>query len=220
QAYIVAPTIDPGSGDDPGLRAVRPTMEMLERGPLKGLRLAALHGRLKRETREAIMARFRAREVDALVATTVIEVGVDVPNATMMVVNHAERFGLAQLHQLRGRVGRGERPSLAVFIHSDDVTPEAKERLKAVVGTTDGFKLAERDFELRGPGEMMGARQSGEAPFRLAEFPRDMELLTLARRDAAAWIALSPRLTGQDEKLIHDRLMKTHGDSLGLVDVG
>lgn len=228
QAYIVVPTIDGGRPEDAGggeepasaLRTLRATQKMLEEGPFRGLRLAALHGRLKRETREAVMARFRAGAIHALVATTVIEVGVDVPAATIMLVHHADRFGLAQLHQLRGRIGRGTRRSLCVLIHSAEPTPEAVERLKAIASTSDGFKLAERDLELRGPGEIIGARQAGAAPFRLATFPRDTELLMMARRDAEAWIERSPALLAPSESLLRARLMKAHAESLGLADIG
>ncbi len=219
QAYIVVPAIDGGEESAEGLRAVRPVMRMLEEGPLKGLRVAAVHGKLKQRTRETIMGRFRAGMIDALVATSVIEVGVDVPNASVMVVNHADRFGLAQLHQLRGRVGRGTRRSVCVFIHNDEPTPEARERLKALSATTDGFKLAETDLEIRGPGEVIGARQAGTAPFRLAEFPRDLELLLLAKRDAEHWIERSPTLMNPTDRLLRTRLFKSHAEDLGLSDI-
>lgn len=219
QAYIVAPAI----GDDEGAGAlsdVRSLLHRLENGALSGKRVASMHGRLKRSTREHIMARFRAGMIDALVATSVIEVGVDVPNATTIVIEQAERFGLAQLHQLRGRVGRGARRSVCVLMTSDaPLTPEGQARLDALVATSDGFVLAERDLEIRGPGELIGARQSGAAPFRLAEFPRDIELLMLARRDAQQWIEKSPTLIAPDEKLLRSRLFKAHGQSLGLVDI-
>lgn len=224
QAYIVVPAVDGGEGKNTaearsGLRTVRETLAALERGPLAGKRLAAMHGRLKPETRDAVMARFRAGQIDALVCTTVIEVGVDVPNATMMVIHQAERFGLAQLHQMRGRVGRGAKQSLCVFLHSESAGAEAIERLKIAASTSDGFKLAEADLTLRGPGEVIGARQAGAAPFRLAEFPRDTDLLMLARRDASAWIARSPTLSGPGEELLRQRLMKAHAASLGLADI-
>lgn len=219
QAYIVAPAI----GDEGGsgaLRDVRSLLHRLEEGALAGKRLASMHGRLKRASREHIMARFRAGSIDALVATSVIEVGVDVPNATTMVIEQADRFGLAQLHQLRGRVGRGSKRSVCVLMTGETpLTPEGQARLEALVSTGDGFALAERDLELRGPGELIGARQSGAAPFRLAEFPRDIELLMLARRDAEQWIARSPTLSTHEERLLRTRLLKAHGASLGLVDI-
>ena len=222
QAYIVVPAVDsePGSkgGEGGSLKDVRSMVRRLEAGPLEGRRVAGIHGRLKRATREHIMARFRAGLIDVLVATTVIEVGVDVPNATVMVIEHAERFGLAQLHQLRGRVGRGARAGVCVLV-TDEPTDDGRARIDAMLATNDGFVLAERDFELRGPGELFGARQSGAAPFRLAEFPRDMDLLLMARRDAIAWIERSPTLDREEERLTRARLMKLHGASLGIVDV-
>ncbi|TVQ32177.1 MAG: ATP-dependent DNA helicase RecG [Phycisphaeraceae bacterium] len=215
QAYVVVPTIEEGAG---GLRDVRSTVKRLEEGAFAGKRVAGLHGQLKRATREQIMGRFRAGLIDALVATTVIEVGVDVPNASVMVIEHAERFGLAQLHQLRGRVGRGSKKSLCVLI-GEAKTSDAEARMKAVASTSDGFKLAEKDLELRGPGEMLGSKQSGLAPFRVAEFPRDIDLLLMARRDAAKWIERSPALEAPEETLLRKRLLKEHGETLGLADV-
>ncbi|MDX2132949.1 MAG: ATP-dependent DNA helicase RecG [Planctomycetota bacterium] len=226
QAYIVVPAIegdDDPAGEAPArdtpLRDVRTVLAELEAGPLAGFRLAALHGRLARDTRDAVMERFRLGSIQALVATTVIEVGVDVPNATVIVIEQADRFGLAQLHQLRGRVGRGSIPSSCLLV-ADPATPEAELRLRAVASTTDGFALAETDFELRGPGELFGARQSGLPPFKVADLMRDRELLALARRDAAEWVRRSPRLDRPDEALLRRRLLKAYGPSLGLGDVG
>jgi ATP-dependent DNA helicase RecG len=224
QAYVVVPAIDTGEssggdGESGEIRDLRSVLASLEENELRGKRLAALHGRLKRSTREHIMERFRQGLVDALVATTVIEVGVDVPNATMMVVEHAERFGLAQLHQLRGRVGRGSKRSVCVLI-GEPVTPEAEQRLKVVASTSDGFALAERDLEIRGPGEVFGTRQAGLPPFKVADLARDMDLLSMARRDAAEWISRSPTLSGEDERVLLRRLLKTYGETLGLGDVG
>ena len=216
QAFVVVPAVDAETGGT--LKDVRSTVLRLEAGPLEGRRVAGLHGRLKRETRERLMERFRLGLIDVLVATTVIEVGVDVPNATLMVIEHADRFGLAQLHQLRGRVGRGSKSSVCVLI-ADPATEDAGRRIDAVASTSDGFALAEKDLEIRGPGEFFGSRQSGAAPFRLAEFPRDTELLMMARRDAAARLGRSPGLGEESERLLRSRLFKTHGESLGLVDV-
>jgi len=218
QAYVVVPAIDGDSDGGGSLRDVRSTVQRLEAGPFSGLRIAAIHGRLKRETREQIMGRFRSGLIDVLVATTVIEVGVDVPNASVMVIEQADRFGLAQLHQLRGRIGRGERESLCILIAGPQ-TPEAHARMEAIVKLSDGFALAERDFELRGPGELFGSRQSGLPPFRLASFPADLDLLNLARRDAAAWVKRSPMLDRPEERLLKSRLLKAFGHALALGDV-
>jgi ATP-dependent DNA helicase RecG len=215
QAYVVVPVIDES---DLGLKDVHSHLEWLENGPLQGLRLAAMHGRLNRVEREQVMDRFRAGDVDALVATTVIEVGVDVPNASIMVIEHAERFGLAQLHQLRGRIGRSTRASLCVML-AETSTKESEARLNAIGATGDGFVIAEKDLEIRGPGELFGARQSGLAPFRVVELPRDLELLQMARRDARDWIAENPTLSGDRDALLKQRLLKAHGEALGLGDV-
>jgi len=216
QAFVVVPAVDPSS--DGTVKDVNSTLKRLESVWLAGRRVAAIHGRLKPETRHRIMERFRLGLIDALVATTVIEVGVDVPNASVMLIEHADRFGLAQLHQLRGRVGRGAKPGLCLLV-AHDPTPEAMERLSALVRTTDGFELAEKDLEIRGIGELFGTRQAGTSPFKLAEFPRDTELLLMARRDAAAWIERSPVLDSQGDALIRSRLFKLHGQSLGLIDI-
>ena len=223
QAYIVVPAIDTGAsaagaGGDEDLADLRSVMTRLEAHELSGKRLAAMHGRLSPRTRDHIMHRFRAGMIDALVATTVIEVGVDVPNATVMVIEHADLFGLAQLHQLRGRVGRGKKRSVCVLI-AEPKTPDAEQRLAAMAETTDGFVLAERDLEIRGPGEVFGQKQAGAPPFKVADLMRDRELLVMARRDAAAWIERSPELHGPGEDLLRKRLLKLHGKWLGLGDV-
>lgn len=202
-----------------GLADVENHLKFLAAGPLSGLRLGAVHGRMKREEREAVMNQFRDRSIDVLVATVVIEVGVDVPNATMMVVEHAERFGLAQLHQLRGRVGRGKKRGVCALI-GEPTTEEGRRRLEAIGGTTDGFEIAELDLGIRGPGELFGARQSGLPPFRVADLIKDLDLLRLARQDAADWIERDPRLLGPDAVEMRRILMARYGATLGLGDVG
>jgi ATP-dependent DNA helicase RecG len=168
-----------------GLKSAVEMYEKLRLGPLAGLRVGLLHGRLIADEKEIIMRRFQRGEIDVLVATTVVEVGVDVPNATVMVVEDAERFGLAQLHQLRGRVGRGAARSYCILITGPRVTPVGDERLNAMVRTQDGFKLAELDLSLRGPGEFFGTRQAGLPDFRVANLLRDRELLEVAKIEAA-----------------------------------
>jgi len=216
QAYVVVPSIEEG---DRGLKDVVSHMAWLSNGPFAGLRVAGIHGRLPVAERDEAMDRFRGGSLDVLVATVVIEVGVDVPNASLMIVEHAERFGLAQLHQLRGRIGRGTRRSLCVLIGAPG-NPEAEQRLAAIAETTDGFRIAERDLEIRGPGELFGARQAGAAPFLAADLPRDFPLLAMARRDAEEWIGRSPALAAPEEAVLKRRLMKAHGKALGLADVG
>jgi len=215
QAYIVVPVIDES---DSGLKDVNSHLEHLKRTHLKSARLAPLHGRMSRDERDRIMSDFRDGTIDALVATTVIEVGVDVPAATMMIVEHAERFGLAQLHQLRGRVGRGTKRSLCVLI-ADPKTDDGAARLNAIVSSGDGFEIAEKDLEIRGPGELFGTRQSGVAPFRVADLTRDLRLLQMARRDAKTLTDADPTLDDPRHHLLRRRLLKAYGESLGLADV-
>lgn len=216
QAYIVVPVIDES---DRGLTDVNSHHDRLRQKHLREARLAVMHGRLSREEREAIMNRFRNGVIDVLIATTVIEVGVDVANATVMVIEHAERFGLAQLHQLRGRVGRGSKSSLCVLI-GDPGTEDGAARLEAIASTNDGFEIAERDLEIRGPGELFGTKQSGIAPFRVARLPDDMALLRAARDDAKAWIKRDRSLSAEENQLLRRRLFKQYGETLGLGDVG
>jgi ATP-dependent DNA helicase RecG len=172
-------------GAKSGLKSAVEMHEKLRLGPLASLRVGLLHGRLDADEKEIIMRRFQRGEIDVLVATTVIEVGVDVPNATVMVVEHAERFGLAQLHQLRGRVGRGTAKSYCILITGPRVSPLGEERLNAMVRTQDGFELAELDLTQRGPGEFFGTRQAGLPDFRVANLVRDRQLLELAKMEAA-----------------------------------
>ena len=164
---------------------------------LPDLRIGLLHGQLPPATKTEIMQRFEQRQIDVLVATTVIEVGVDVPNATLMVIEHAERFGLAQLHQLRGRVGRGGDQSFCILLFDEPLSEPARERLKVVYETSDGFEIARRDLMMRGPGEFLGARQSGVPLLRFADLQRDAELVEQARNAAIELLAEGPALAQQ-----------------------
>lgn len=181
QAYVVCPRVEGQSEEDDA--AAETVYQNLSRTELKDLRVELLHGRMDRETRHDVMDRFRIHEVDVLISTTVIEVGVNVPNATLMVIQQAERFGLAQLHQLRGRICRGSYQGYC-FLFSDSETNEADQRLEAMVASSDGFALAEKDAELRGPGDVLGLRQSGSLPLRVANPIRDLAVLQVARRMA------------------------------------
>ena len=186
QAYVVCPLVE---GSETMLaRAAEDEAARLRAGELRGYEVGCVHGRLKTAERRDVMARFKAGEIDVLVATTVIEVGVDVPNATIMIVQEADRFGMAQLHQLRGRVGRGAEQSYCLLIsrHPDELSEGALERLEAMVATTDGFELAERDLEIRGEGQIVGARQSGLSDLRFTRLRADRDLLERARTLAAA----------------------------------
>jgi ATP-dependent DNA helicase RecG len=182
QAYWVCPVIE-GSGD---VAAVLETYEALRRA-LAGLRVGLLHGRLPAEDKAGVMAEFSAGRIQLLVATTVIEVGVDVPNASLMVIEHAERFGLAQLHQLRGRVGRGSRESTCILLYAAPLTDAARSRLKVIYENRDGFEIARQDLVLRGPGEYLGERQSGAPLLRFADLEQDTPLIGAAR-EAAEWL--------------------------------
>jgi ATP-dependent DNA helicase RecG len=184
QAYVVCPVIE--ESETRQARAAEVEAERLRRAELHGFRVGCLHGRLRPAERRELMAQFKARELDVLVATTVIEVGVDVPNATVMIVQEADRFGLAQLHQLRGRVGRGAEQSFCLLVSraKEELTDSARARLEAMVETTDGFVLAERDLEIRGEGELLGTRQAGAFGLRFATLRGDRDLLELARREA------------------------------------
>jgi ATP-dependent DNA helicase RecG len=184
-AELFPKTVEPASSTvKAGLKSAVEMHAKLSKGELAGLHVGLLHGRLDADEKEIIMRRFQRGEIDVLVATTVIEVGVDVPNATVMVVEHAERFGMAQLHQLRGRVGRGAAKSYCVLMTGPRVSPLAEERLNAMVRTQDGFELAELDLAMRGPGEFFGTRQAGLPEFRVANLVRDRELLEIAKVEA------------------------------------
>ena len=222
QAYVVVPAIDASTNERLShLKNVRAHAHMLQEKYLGRFKVAAIHGQLKRQTREAIMSRFHRGEINVLVATTVIEVGVDVPNATIMVVEHAERFGLAQLHQLRGRIGRGSagHKNVCAFI-AEPTTDDAAQRIAAVAATSDGFKIAEQDLAIRGMGDFFGTRQHGLPPLRVADIVRDMDLLQLARRDAEEIIKADPQLTDPSRSRLRQVLLQQYGDTLGLIDVG
>lgn len=195
QAYFVFPAIEETERTD--LLAAREEYERLGREEFKKLHLGLVHGRLFREEREKIMEEFREGRIQILIATSVIEVGVDHPNATMMVIENAERFGLSQLHQLRGRVGRGGKES-ECFLFGEPKTEEGKRRLRAFTKTTDGFLIAEEDLRLRGPGELLGTRQSGEPYFRVADLDRDAALLFKARKVAVEILRSDPALTSPE----------------------
>jgi len=204
-----------------GLKSAVEMHEKLRTGALAGLRVGLLHGRLDADDKEVVMRRFQRGEIDVLVATTVIEVGVDVPNASVMVVEHAERFGLAQLHQLRGRVGRGAAKSYCVLITGPRVSAVGEERLNAMVRTQDGFELAELDLNLRGPGEFFGTRQAGLPDFRVANLLRDRQLLELAKIEAARFAtAPGPEVTEAERTRVWARLREAWQRRYGLVEAG
>jgi len=204
-----------------GLRSAVEMHDKLRAGPLAGLRVGLLHGRLDADEKEVIMRRFQRGEIDVLVSTTVIEVGVDVPNATVMVVEHAERFGLAQLHQLRGRVGRGAAKSYCILMTGERISPLGEERLNAMVRTQDGFELAELDLSMRGPGEFFGTRQAGLPDFRVANLLRDRQLLELAKQEAAQFaVDPGPDVTAEERARVRAQLKQAWQRRYGLVEAG
>jgi ATP-dependent DNA helicase RecG len=204
QAYVVCPLVE--GSEKIEARSATETFEELEGGHLHGLRLGLLHGQLPSGEKDAVMDRFRRRELDVLVATTVIEVGVDVPNATVMVILSADRFGIAQLHQLRGRVGRGAAAS-SCYLIAEANTPDSQARLEALEASTDGFELAEVDLELRGEGTILGTRQKGRTDLKLASLRRDRDLVAEARRVAIAIVDADPFLAATGEHaLLEDEI--------------
>jgi ATP-dependent DNA helicase RecG len=217
QAYIVYPLVEETEKSDL-LAATEASIQLAEHFPTA--RIGLLHGRMKQTEKDAVMQQFRAGELEILVATTVIEVGVDVENATIMIIEHADRFGLAQLHQLRGRVGRGGNESFCYLISSGRYSSEAQQRLDVMVETNDGFRIAEADLEIRGPGEFLGTRQSGLPDFRVASLLRDGVILDRARRDAFTYAEATDYLADPSAREVKQELLKRWGGRLDLITVG
>ena len=234
QVYIVFPLIEESEKVD--LKAATAEFHQLESEVFPEFRLGLLHGRMKTEQKDDVMRRFKDREIQVLVSTTVIEVGIDVPNATIMIIENAERFGLSQLHQLRGRVGRGADQSYCVLIadygwfdaHVKGREPgelkkekqNARTRLDTMVATADGFKIAEVDLQLRGPGEFFGTRQTGIPQFKIADLVEDGELITLARKEAFALVLKDPQLRDPGNERVKEFFEREHKDAFALGDVG
>jgi ATP-dependent DNA helicase RecG len=218
QIYVVYPLIEESEVMD--LKAATDMARHLQKEVFPELVVGLLHGRLSFEDKDTIMQRFKAGEIHVLVATTVIEVGIDVANASVMLIEHAERFGLSQLHQLRGRVGRGPWKSYCILLTAGKLGEDAQRRVQAMVETTDGFRLAEVDLQLRGPGEFFGTRQSGLPEFRVADLLRDVALLDEARRDALAIVATDPELRAPEHRGLRDALLARWRGKLALASVG
>jgi ATP-dependent DNA helicase RecG len=218
QAYIVYPLVEESEKSD--LLAASEGVEYLRQKVFPEARLALLHGRMKPEEKEATMAAFKERQLDILVATTVIEVGIDVPNATVMMVEHAERFGLAQLHQLRGRVGRGGAVGTCLLMRSVRCSEEGMRRLQVMSETTDGFRIAEADLEIRGPGEFLGTRQAGLPDFRVANLLRDGRILEEARQDAFRLASNPAFMTDPRYAELRQTLLDRWGSRLELASIG
>jgi len=213
QAYVVYPLIEESEKVD--LRAATEMADHLAQEVFPAYRVALLHGRMKQDAKDRVMRAFAAGEIHVLVSTTVIEVGIDVPNATVMLIEHAERFGLSQLHQLRGRVGRGSHQSHCIFLYQYPISKQGKERLKALADTTDGFEIAERDLQLRGPGDFFGTRQSGLPTLRTGDLLRDHALMEQAR-DEAVRFADDTALTAP----MVEEMKAAWPTRFGLMDIG
>jgi len=218
QAYIVYPLVEESEKSD--LKAATTMAEQLSRTAFAGYSIGLVHGRMKSDEKDAVMARFKKGEHHILVSTTVIEVGIDVPNSTVILIEHAERFGLAQLHQLRGRVGRGQAASFCFLLAQYTPADESIRRLRVMVETNDGFKISEADLNFRGPGEFLGTRQSGMPDFRVANIVRDSRILELARDEAEAWLANDPELTAPASRRVRAILEDRWAGRLELARVG
>ncbi len=216
QGFVITPVVD---GDDGSLASLEQSFEALANGELEAFRLGLIHGRLTSGKKEAAIEAFRSGQTQVLVATSVVEVGIDVPNATLMTIQGADRFGLAQLHQLRGRISRGIYPGYCCLL-VQAASPATNRRLSALVESNDGFWLAETDFQLRGPGELVGDRQHGLPALRVADLARDREILERARADAQALLAADPGLTAPELQLLRRMVLARYGRSLSLGDVG
>jgi ATP-dependent DNA helicase RecG len=217
QVYVVYPLVAESEASD--LRAATEMAERLGRHVFPDLQVGLLHGRMSGVEKDRVMDGFRAGRVHVLVSTTVIEVGIDVPNASVMLIEHSERFGLSQLHQLRGRVGRGPWRSWCILM-GDASSPDARRRIQAMTETTDGFRIAEVDLELRGPGDFFGTRQAGLPEFRIADLLRDAPLLEAARREAIALVARDPHLTCPSHRALRAELLARWRGRIDLASVG
>lgn len=218
QAYIVYPLVEDSEKSD--LKAATTMADKLAKTAFAGYSIGLLHGRMKGEEKDAVMDRFKRGEHHLLVSTTVIEVGIDVPNATVILIEHAERFGLSQLHQLRGRVGRGQAASYCLLLAQYTPADESIRRLRVMVETNDGFKIAEADLAFRGPGEFLGTRQSGMPDFRVANIVRDSRILEIARDEAEAWLKRDPDLTAPASRELRTILEDRWAGRLELARVG
>jgi ATP-dependent DNA helicase RecG len=219
QAYVVYPVIE--ENEERELKAAEQMHRQLRDKIFPNLHVGLLHGRLDADTKEHVMREFQQGKIELLVATTVIEVGVDVPNATVMVIEHADRFGLAQLHQLRGRIGRGAAKSYCVLMRGGKVSEEGERRLDAMVRSNDGFQIAELDLELRGPGEFFGTKQAGIPSFRVANIIRDRQLLEAAKREAAfVFSGPNSEISKEEIDLALKQMRSRWALSYGLVEVG
>ncbi len=218
QAYVVFPLVEESEKMD--LKAATEGYEELATGLFSGVPIGLLHGRMRQEDKDRIMTQFKRGELRVLVSTTVIEVGVDVPNATVMVIEHAERFGLPQLHQLRGRVGRGAEQSYCILLAYPPLSEEARTRLDTITAVNDGFRIAEMDLRLRGPGEFFGTKQHGMPELKIANPVDDLEILLKAREEAFALVERDPQLLASEDQGVRSYYLRHYRGKYGLADVG
>jgi ATP-dependent DNA helicase RecG len=217
QAYIVLPQIDDDGVTD--VKSVKSEFHRLVAGPLNGLRLEMLHGQMPTNQKQEIMLAMRDGRADVLVATTVIEVGIDLPNATVMLIDNADRFGLPQLHQLRGRVGRGSQPSTCLLLADPTAGEPAERRLTVMTQTTNGFEIADMDLKLRGPGEFFGTRQHGLPEFKLLDVTQELQMLAEARDDAVKIVNADPSLSSPGNRALRAAVIAKFGNALRLASV-
>lgn len=214
QAYIVYPIVEESEKLD--LKAATEMYEYFVHQEFRDLRVGLLHGQLDKKETQRVMEQFKNHQLDILVATTVLEVGVDVPNANVMVIEHAQRFGLSQLHQLRGRIGRGKKNAICLLL-SDALTPEGRSRLDAIVATTDGFKIAQEDLKIRGPGHYFGKYQHGLNELKMADPLTQLHVLEDARKDAVEILKTDPALKNPEHVLIAEIIQKRYPEYLSMV---
>jgi len=218
QAYIVYPLVEESEKVD--LAAATEGYEILSQSVFSDFEVGLLHGRMKSEEKDEVMRAFQSGKIDCLVTTTVIEVGVDAPHATVILIEHAERFGLTQLHQLRGRVGRGETESTCILLSQYPLSDDAKKRLETMVQTQDGFQIAEKDLEIRGPGELFGTRQHGLLNFKIADLATDGPILEKARKEALILIQEDPMIQQPEHVMVRDTYQNRYQGTFGLIEVG
>lgn len=217
QVFIVCPAIEDSDAEELELRSVTKYAAELASDVFPDFRIGCLHGKMKPKDKASVMQDFAAGQIDILVSTTVVEVGVDVPNATLMIIENAERFGLSQLHQLRGRVGRGQHKSFCVLV-SDARNPETKKRLEALCKTNDGFKISEEDLKLRGPGDFFGSRQHGLPEFHIADLCTDMDVLSSAQLAASEVLEADPELRSAENRALDEYISSMFSDSAGMLN--
>jgi ATP-dependent DNA helicase RecG len=218
QAYVITPRVEHGEDED--RLGAEQILVALQQGPLSRFQIGLLHGRMEGHEKQSVLDRFQSGEIQVLVATTVVEVGIDVPNATVMTILDADLLGLSQLHQLRGRICRGTQPGYCCVFATGQTSPEENARLKAFESTTDGFQLSELDLQMRGPGDLLGTRQSGLPPFRIADLVRDSEWLGEARNAAQEIVQQDPELATEAWRPLHRQVTHRHGEMLCFGDVG